>query len=358
MLYRLTLLCLPIIVLGNAFAKDNSLHIQRVSLMDPTGFEKPMESASSLLPADWKTEGGIIWRIQGECSRGYMLQWQATSPDGAATITMYPNVGWRASSMQAPLPQDCMAGSFGSAEEFATAMIQGAENGRIVDVQRNPNVQQQLSIFNYEQPGDPYMKSWADAASITTEYTVNGTAFQSVVNLYTMHSYMKSGHTYGVGEPLEMAYGGAFATTEFAAPKSRFSEFMPIFLLFENNYQVNPEWQARINKANRKMAKDNLETARKIGEINASTSREISAMNMDSWRKRQASEDRLSRERTEMIFGQETYAADTPTGQIELPFGYERAFQLQDGSFVVTNDQFFEPSKDLGQPGKALNALP
>ncbi len=116
MISRLSLTAATLVFSSVVLAEPAGMHVRPVSLMDPSGFQKPMESASSLLPADWTYEGGIIWRIHGECSRGYMMQWQAKSPDGLASITMYPTVGWRASTLQMPLPQDCMAGSFGSAD--------------------------------------------------------------------------------------------------------------------------------------------------------------------------------------------------------------------------------------------------
>jgi len=50
----------------------------------------------------------------------------------------------------------------------------------------------------------------------------------------------------------------------------------------------------------------------------------------------------------------ETYDADVPTGQVELPSGYDRAFQLNDDTFVVTNDAFYEPFRDSGIDGREL----
>ena len=60
----------------------------------------------------------------------------------------------------------------------------------------------------------------------------------------------------------------------------------------------------------------------------------------------------------EVIKGVETYGADTPTGQIELPNQYDRAFQLNDGSFVVTNNVMFEPYRDTGLDGTELKTVP
>lgn len=349
--------CLPLSVTASA----DTLKLKAVQIMDPTGFTSPIWAASSLLPADWTNEGGVIWNINGDCTGGQQMQWLAKSPDGNVSIGIYPSVGWRMNSMSMsmsmPVPQDCLNASFNSADEFLSAYISQLENGKVVDVQRNPDVLRMVSGMNSEFHGDPYSRTWVDAASVTLEYTLESVPKMSVVNLFTFHSYTKSGHTMGMGPPLEMAYGGAYYMVEFAAPKKEFMDWVPAFLSFERNYRVNPEWQARINKMNNKISKDNLETSRKISEINRKTSQEISAMSMDSWRKQQASDNYLSRETTEMIFGEETYSADMPSGQISLPYGYDQAWQLDDGTFVVTNDQFFDPSKNTGQIGSLLKPM-
>jgi hypothetical protein len=260
--------------------------------------------------------------------------------------------------MPAPMPQDCIPASFASADEFMTAYMAQVPDGKVVDVQRDPQTMQQLSAMNYEMPGDPYTKTWMDYASITVEYKRNETEYMSVVNVFTLHNYMRSGHSFGSGSVLEMAGGGAFMMTEFAAPKATFIDYVPAFLMFQRNYLVDPAWQAKINRMNNNIARDNLESSRKIAQINAQSSAEISAMSMDSWRRKQASDDYLSRETTEMIYGEETYKADTPSGQIALPLGYDKAYQLQDGSFVLTNDNFFDPARDAGQNGTLLTPLP
>ena len=111
-----------------------------------------------------------------------------------------------------------------------------------------------------------------------------------------------------------------------------------------------------MNRYNQQMNQQALQSSRKISSIISNTYSEISDMNMESWRKRNESSDRMQRETSEAIRGVETYDADTPTGQIELPSGYDRAFQLNDDTFVVTNDAFYEPYRDSGIDGRELSA--
>mgnify|MGYP007112249489 CR=1 FL=1 len=79
------------------------MRLRIAKIMDPSGFEKPMLAASSTIPHDWKTEGGVIWRVQGECAPGQTAEWAARSPDGKATISLLPTARWSANNQGMPM---------------------------------------------------------------------------------------------------------------------------------------------------------------------------------------------------------------------------------------------------------------
>jgi hypothetical protein len=66
--------------------------------------------------------------------------------------------------------------------------------------------------------------------------------------------------------------------------------------------------------------------------------------------------DRNQREFGEAIRGVETYA-DRNGGTVELDHTYNHAWQLDDGSYVLTDDNFFEPYRDLGLSGERLQPV-
>lgn len=336
--------------------EPGEMRLKLTTIMDPTGFEKPMPAARSILPADWTTTGGVIWRIGGECTNGQTVDWTATSPDGKSIIRMFPGVFWRYSNQGMPVPRDCIAKGYRDAEDFAHDFVSTQENARIVKVERDPATSQLLAQppFSVEMPGDPYMRGWWDAAAVTFTYRYQNTDYTGVLILFTMHNHTVSGHSYGFGMPLEMGYGGAMVQTVFAAPTDQFDALAPVAMLFLKNYRPDPEWQARMNKHNAKLSADAIQAGKNISKIISSTYSGISDSSMASWRSRNESSDRSQRETSEWIRDVETYDADVPTGQVELPSGYDRAFQLNDDTFVVTNDAFYEPFRDSGIDGREL----
>lgn len=76
-------------------------------------------------------------------------------------------------------------------------------------------------------------------------------------------------------------------------------------------------------------------------------------MQQESWENYNASMDRNSREFAEYIRGTETY--DSPGGgTVQLDNSYEHAWELDDGSYVLTNDPSFNPGANLGLSGSKL----
>lgn len=334
------------------------VRLKLAAIMDPSGFEKPMTAARSVIPADWTATGGVIWRLNGDCNTGQTVDWTASSADGKAFIRMLPTASWRYNNQGYPTGSDCIPAAFSSADQYVQGFIGQLRDAKIETVERDPATIEVLSQypFSSEMPGDPYSKTWWDAASVTFTYAQAGEPYTGVMILFTMHNYTVSGQSFGFGPPLQMGYGTAAIQVLLSAPTDRFAEFTPAFELFLKNYQVDPDWQARMNRYNQQMNQQALQSSRKISSIISNTYSEISDMNMESWRKRNESSDRMQRETSEAIRGVETYDADTPTGQIELPSGYDRAFQLNDDTFVVTNDAFYEPYRDSGIDGRELSA--
>ncbi len=167
---------------------------------------------------------------------------------------------------------------------------------------------------------------------------------QAIISLLTSHTYMSFGHYQGVGPPLEMIMGQASTVTVYAAPSATFETYMTAFELFSNNYKIDPKWSARIAGSNAKVAQIGIDGAIDRSGIMSRAYSDISDTSMQAWRSGNASSDRTQQSTVEAIRGVETYSANTPSGQIELPGSYDNAWQMPDGTFIVTNDAFFEPA--------------
>lgn len=344
--------------LGAAATPSETLLLKRVSIMDTQGFERPLPAATTVLPANWTERGGVVWRMHGSCLPGPAMDWSATSPDGKATIRVLPVSAWKAGNMMGmTIERDCLRTPFNTADEYARAFVSGFRGGQMVNVERDPELSRILSQdpFSFELPGDPYMRSWTDAAAIHFTYDEQGTEYTGGLMLFTQHSYVAMGGMFGMRQ--EMVSGGAAVQILFSAPTANISDYEDTFLTFMQNYQPGAEWTDRMNRMQAQMSQERIETSRRISQIISDTSADISAMNMSSWRARNESQDRGSRQFSEAIRGVQSYNAEIPGGQIELPSGYDRAFQLNDGTFVVTNDPFYDPYRTTGIDGRELGPV-
>ncbi|MEM5516657.1 hypothetical protein WNY37_06825 [Henriciella sp. AS95] len=327
---------------ANAQPKD--MRFKVTEIMDPTGFEKPIVAATSVIPADWTTEGGIVWQMGMDCNKGFRTDWTATSADGEAMIRMLPQTSWRFNNQGMPVGQGCIPAAINSADEYVQGFIGQLDSPQIVSVERDPATSEALAKppFTYEMQGDPYSKNWWDAASVTFDYKRDGKDYTAAMIVFSTHSYMLSGHSFGFGQPLEAGYGAAVVQILIAAPKDQIEDYVPAFMLFLKNYRSNPEWDRRIQAYLEASRPKNTPRQPSASSVVSNTYDEISDITFNGWKKRNEITSSSPRETSEWIRGVETYNANTPSGQIELPQGYDRAFEMNDGSFVVTNDAFFE----------------
>jgi len=131
----------------------------------------------------------------------------------------------------------------------------------------------------------------------------------------------------------------------------------------------NPAWQSRMAKYHAKNAKTQADSNAKIAAINrkgaadrarisSNTNSDILDMQMDSWRRQQDSSDRGQREFSETMREVETYNDPYYGGTVELDSNYDRAFQLDDGTNILTNDPSFDPYAVTGQDGQELEPTP
>ena len=83
----------------------------------------------------------------------------------------------------------------------------------------------------------------------------------------------------------------------------------------------------------------------------------IAEMQTEGYRNRDATSDRMQRESIKAIREIETYRDPRSGGVVELPNHYRHAWRLQDGSYLLTDNQAFEPRRDLGIAGERLQVV-
>ena len=352
------------VVVACAFALTNwceaaaQTRVKRAEIVDRAGFGKPLVASTILVPVDWHAEGGVVWNTQGNaCGNGYNFDWRAMSPDGLSGVHILPMERWQWNSWGAADPAGCPTAQIGSARQYIENLVaRGRSGARILDFRRRPDIEEELSQLNRTTPmpmGE--MRSWVEAGEALLAYHHNGVEVRETVAVAAVFSVMRTEAMSGM--PASESWTGA-TLPGFAARAPAGSLDFRTAEMIRKSIRPGPEWSARIAQHDATMAGIQLEGARERSRIIARTGEEIRQMQADSWRRQSESSDRLARESSEAIRGVETYEDPYVGGTVELDNSYEHAWQLNDGTYVLTDDHFFEPYRDLGIDGRRLEVTP
>jgi hypothetical protein len=175
---------------------------------------------------------------------------------------------------------------------------------------------------------------------------------RGVVTAAVLFSYIRTGGQ-AYGATTENWIGYALPSYIAYAPTSKFNR--AFFEGIRRSFTPDPQWEQAIAGHNATMGRIEREGIMKRAEITRQTYEEIREMSKKAWDRQKVSADRRAREFSEYIRDVETY--DDPKSdlrQVELDSGYEHAWRLDDGTYVLTNDHSFNPVKTTGQFGEQL----
>ena len=336
---------------------DGAVRVKKADIVDPGGFEQPMTAATILVPFDWQTQGGVIWQqAMSECGpKSPHVSWVATSPDGKRQFQLLPDEQWNGSSILPPgvSQSGCPNLATTDMQEFVGFYVQRYRPGaNFVNYRERTDIIEEAS--RYLPPQQPMYgmetRQWVGAGEATIAYDADGVAFRELVGVIAVFTYTAMGD--GMGGITEMIN---IATVPGYAYRTPASEFVAGHAeRIRRTYKIHPAWQAKMNQHNATMAGIAARGAADRSRIIAQHGEEMRQMQQDSWRRQNEASDRNSREFSEYIRDVETYDDPYHGGTVELDNSYEHAWQLGDGSYVLTNDPSFEPGKDLGVDGSRL----
>ena len=345
-------------------AASRALRVQRVEIMDRQGFEKPLVAATALVPVGWKPVGEVKWDPRDACGPGYRIDWEATSPDGLGAMHLLANEKW--SSGGPPGTQDpCLVSPAADTRQYLEWLVRRVRPGaRVLDYRARPELVQGFQSLGSDlrQPDGSGMRSWVEAGEILIGYSIRGKPVREAIaaSLFFIHSTFPS---LMPGPAPQLLQGSTLLVFAMRAPDGAL-DFKTADAL-RQSIQSAPEWSARMRRsaeergrvqseANRRMAEDNRRGAAERSAIIAQTGREVSEMQMGTWQRQNEGMDRQQRERVEAIRGVETYDDPHFGGTVQLSSQYGNAWQLRDGSYVLTDDVNFDPARDLGVQGQRL----
>ncbi|MBA2411777.1 MAG: hypothetical protein H0V63_02995 [Burkholderiaceae bacterium] len=348
---------------------SGALRVQLAEIVDRQGFEKPMVAFTMMVPAGWRYEGAVDWKVGVQCASAYQPRLRAQAPDGSAAIELLPGESWAANNF-GPQSDGCPHGTSRNAQEYLNAWVQRHRPGaRWIDYRPRPErshagVQQSMA-------GGGFFKSWSETGQALIGYTQNGREMRESLAVSIMFSH--SQFAAGGGRMMQSVSGKSYGVLAWRAPEGQLD-----FRHFDAVWQTlrrGEAWNARITAAENQMAQDNAQTQARVSQIQAQTSRdtlaeiakrgqiraqtraEISEMQNRGYAARAASSDRMHRDNIKTIREVETYREPRSGGVVELPNHYRHAWQLKDGTYVLTDSQAFEPGRDLGVAGERLQVV-
>ena len=328
-----------------------AVRVKRVSIMDPTGFEKPMVATTVLVPADWRTQGGVSWGGTPGCGGGYNIDYRADAPDGVSGVHFFPMEHWTWNNMGMQSSSGCPLMQIFTAEQYIQNLLSRARaNARILDFRPRPDIVQQYKALNQvtAMPGGE-LRQWVESVEALIAYNQNGIDMRETVVVAVMFS---KSTMQGLGTTAETIMAGSLPGFAMRAPNGKLDFKLAEFI--RNSGKTNPEWSARIAKHHQKMAGISAKGARDRSRMIAKTGDEIREIQTEMWRNSNESFDRMSRENSEVVRGVETYNDPYYGGTVQLDSTYERAWQANDGSYILSNDHLFEPYRDLGVDAQQL----
>lgn len=330
-----------------------AIRVQRVEIIDRNGFEKPLVASTVLVPAGWQTQGGIVWQANNNCGFGYNIDFRAMSPDQRFGLHFFPMEQWQWSSMGTSSPLGCPTLQITSVQQYIQNLVQRTRPGaRIVDYRARPDIADTYKQLNQITPmplGE--MRNWVEAGEALIAYQLNGADMRETLASAVMFSLTRINPMSGIpgAEYLSAATFPGFA---MIAPNGSLD--FKVAEMIRKSAKPGAEWTRRINQHHAKMNAINLKGARDRAKITAKTNEEIRQMHSDSWRVYNESSDYLAREQSEMIRGVETYDDPYHGGTVELDSSYEHAWQLDDSTYILTDDASFNPYAATGQNGRQL----
>lgn len=342
-----------------------SYHVMKqVTIVDKTGFEKPLPAATMLIPKDWSFESAIAYTKPGGCSGIVLSQFKAVSPDGKTALEAFPAYGWQWNEnpdmRQLAMGQNQQNAQMGFAAcdvqqpMNATQFLQFTvprvrKDAQIVKIEAIPGVRdvtskqvQQLEAYA-QQIGLPSRYGIDDARARVT-YTVGGAKVEEwltvLVNSMSMSTPMMGGVNTSYTFTAQTAYG-------LRAPAGQLDANENLFKAMIGSIRLDPEWSARIAQLQANINAQNAKGAADRAKIRADANAYTGKLITEGHESRQKSQERSAQQFSQYIREVESYRDPSSGKSVELPSFYNHAWSNGKGEYVITDSPGFKPGEVL-----------
>ncbi len=323
-------------------ADGEVMRFQKLDVLDPNA---GVNAFSMLIPKGWQHEGGIIWRPHlSNQAAAAMRVW---NPNGTEVLELMPcdPFTWNRSGMLFQRP-----GSIYLGNEVRQPISDPAAYVMNIAIPRyRPEIQAPQLVKTIPLPkvaattaqarAEAGVRKTGYAACVRVAYDLNGRAMEEdfvCVLLISVPMHMPN-----------LALWGPDALYSFRAAAGTLDAAQPTQQAMVSSVRISPEWFNVVAQVQQMWVNNQMQAIRNAGRISriiSQTSSEISDMMMQTYENRQASQDRIRREFSELTRGVETYKDPYRSAPVELPSIYGHAWASANGEYIVTDSPGYNPN--------------
>lgn len=347
---------------GQPALPSDVLRLRQARIMDAGFFNREMLAISLMIPADWQDRGGVSWADTMCQMRMQQIQWEAVSPDGRERFQILPAEGWKVTRNNLGAgdadPNGCPNWNFSSLREYFEAWIAHHRPGaRVLDFEIDPASSQAMMASMPQMPpieGTQYSNR-AEAGRVLLAYQEHGREYREVLStgVYLIQFRMVMS-SYGAGPDfhMESLTGNTLPMFTARAPAGQL-DFDRIEL-FGNTLTINPEYAQEVAQFFASLNRIQMDGERERHGIRMDTINFIGQLNRESYNNRVDSMDRSSHQFSQTMREVQTWVDPVSRQPVELPMHYRNAWRMADGTYLMTNNDGFDPWRDLQLSGDRM----
>jgi len=326
-------------------ASAQTLRVRPVEILDVNGFERPMPVSRMLIPHDWRASGAVRWNPNSSCAGTAILpEWVAADPTGRYGLQIFPGGYWEANDLGPAyqLPGGCPKSTIATARDFLAAFVRRERPGAAIHGYRDrPDIERALAPLPPAPAAMPGQQIGLtrQVGDMVIGYAYQGRNHQELIRAVvtvnvTRISVMGMSHSTltGVADPV----------IALRAPAGRLDPALLDFV--QASARANPEWVARVTRMHANVQGNAIREAGRRADITARAGREINDIIISGERGRQAMLDRAHERWSLRMRDQTEWLTQRRDEVVTLPSHYDRAWRLNDGTYVVSNDPNFDPN--------------
>jgi hypothetical protein len=340
----------------------SSLHVRLTPIMDPHGWAQPVVAKTLLVPADWRVEGGIRWRVGTTClSELIEERFVVTSPDGQVAFESLPAINWEWGNTELGQYEIRTRGCRVAAPLDAAGVLQQyvipqfRRGAHVREVRHSPEAARSAHEDIARQWGVVFQIQGAslntDAVGAILEYQQGGRVYEELLVLTvarTVKTSMLGGsHTYWTPQ-----------IYAFRAPKGQLAGYQRLMGMMTASMRVNPAWEHAVTQVVVNIGGAMIKGAADRAAIWRQAMNEIGDMRMRSWQQTQDTLNRVSVAWSRTIRGVDGYHDPVTAQNVELPTGYKDSWTNGSGDYILSTDSSFNPNVVLRGDWVRMPRLP